>query len=214
MPSHSMNERLWNDVNLLDNIFDWNCGLDYEEIFHQPPHQSQKISITTHADEVVTSSATDLVCNISSLSSDARYSHSEVDKDLIPGTLSQLDITWAMKKWIHARCFDKMLPRENPSKADAVSFYTILLKVCEFRSNKIMECLLEYYNLSYSKAKAGDMIYQMQDSVMKSSAVYSDEYLRMCLLFMKYPFTYDFDWFQKAIRMIEDEYSIKVPIHP
>ena len=23
-PSHSMNERLWNDVNLLDNISDWN----------------------------------------------------------------------------------------------------------------------------------------------------------------------------------------------
>ena len=79
------------------------------------------MSITTHADEVITSSATDLVCNISSLSSNVRYLHSEVDKDLIPGTLSQLDTTWAIKKWIYARCFDKMLPRENPSKADAVA---------------------------------------------------------------------------------------------
>ena len=95
-----------------------------------------------------------------------------------------------------------MLPRENPSKADAVSFYTILLGVYEFMSNTITECLLEYYkklclrfNLSYSIATVGDMVYQIQDSVMKSSAVYSDEYLRMCFLFMKYPFTYDFDWF-------------------
>ena len=67
-PSHSMNERLWNDVNLLDNISDWNCGLDYQEIFHHPPHQSQKMSITTNADEVITLSATDLVCEISSFS--------------------------------------------------------------------------------------------------------------------------------------------------
>ena len=77
-----------------------------------------------------------------------------------------------------------MLPRENPSKADAVSFYTILLRVYEFMSNTITECLLKYYkklclscNLSYSKAKAGGMIYQVQESVMMSSAVYSDEYL-------------------------------------
>ncbi len=131
-----------------------------------------------------------------------RYLHSEVDKDLIPGTLSQLDTTWAIKKWKYARCCDKVLPRENPSKADAVSFYTILLRVNEFISSTITECLLEYYKkiclrfiLSYSIATAGDMVYQIQDSVMKSSAVYSDEYLWMCLLFMKYPFTYDFDWF-------------------
>ena len=160
------------------------------------------MSITTHADEVITSSATDLVCDISSLSSNARYSHSEVDKELIPGTLSQLDTTWAIKKWKYARCCDKMLPRENPSKADAVKLYTILLSVYQFTSNTITECLLEYYkklclrfNLSCNKATTGDMIYQIQDIMIKSSAVYSDEYLWMCLLFMKYPFTYDFDWF-------------------
>ncbi len=95
-----------------------------------------------------------------------------------------------------------MKPRENLSNADAVSFYTILLKVYKFMSNMITECLLKYYkrlcfrfNLSYSIATASDMVYQTQDSVMRSSAVYSDEYLQMCLLFVKYPFTYDFDWF-------------------
>ena len=77
-----------------------------------------------------------------------------------------------------------MLPRENPSNADAVSFYTILLKVYKFTSNTITECLPEYYkklclscNLSYSKAKTGDMINQIQVNMMKISAVYSDEYL-------------------------------------
>ncbi len=49
-------------------------------------------------------------------------------------------------------------------------------------SNTITECLLEYYKklclrfyLSYSIATTGDMVYQIQDSVMKSSVVYSDE---------------------------------------
>ena len=112
------------------------------------------------------------MCDISSLSSDARYSHQEVDKDLIPGKLSLLDTQWAKSKWKFARCFDKMFPRENPSNADAVSFYTILLRVHEFTSNTITECLLEYYkklclssNLSYSKARTGDNIYQIQASV-------------------------------------------------
>ena len=39
------------------------CGLDYEEILHQPPHQSQKMSISTHADEVINSSATMILCS-------------------------------------------------------------------------------------------------------------------------------------------------------
>ena len=56
-----MNERLWNDFDLLDNISDWNRSLDYDEILHQPPCQRQKMYITTQADEVITSSATDLV---------------------------------------------------------------------------------------------------------------------------------------------------------
>ena len=101
----------------------------------------------------------------SSLSSDSRYLHSEVDKDHIPQRLSQLVIDRAKKKWKYARCFDKMLPRENPSNADAVNFYTILLKVHEFSSNTISKCLLKNYKklclscyLSYSKAKAGDII--------------------------------------------------------
>ena len=114
-----------------------------------------------------------------------------------------------------------MLPKENPSEIDSVSFFTILLKVHEFTSNTISDCLLEYYkklclrfNLSYNRAKAGDMISQIQDAVLKSSTEYSDEYLRMCLLFMKYPFVYDFDWFRKAVRIVEEEYSIKIPIYP
>ena len=58
------------------------------------------------------------------------------------------------------------------------------------------------------------MISQIQESVVKSSSKYSDEYLRMCLLFMKYLFVYDFDWFRKAVRIVEEEYSIKIPIYP
>ena len=91
----------------------------------------------------------------------------------------------------------------------------------EFTSNTISDCLLEYYRklclrfkMSYNSAKAGDMISQIQEAVLKSSTEYSDEYLRMCLLFMKYPFVYDFDWFCKAVRIIEEEYSIKIPIYP
>ena len=102
------------------------------------------MSTTLNAYDVITSSATDLVCDISSISSNARYSYPEVDKDLIHGKLSQPDMDWAIKKWKYARCFEKMLPRENPSKADAVSFYTILLRVYEFTSNMITECLLKF----------------------------------------------------------------------
>ena len=32
--------------------------------------------------------------------------------------------------------------------------------------------------------------------------------------FMKYPFVHDFDWFCEAITIVEEEYSIKIPIHP
>ena len=63
--------------------------LDRDEILHQHPPQSQKMSTTINADEVITSSVTDLVCYISSISSNARYSHPEVDKDLRPGRLLQ-----------------------------------------------------------------------------------------------------------------------------
>ncbi len=100
------------------------------------------MSTTINADEVITLSVTDIVSDISSISSAARYFHPEVDKDLIPGKLSQLDMDWAIKKWKYARCFDKILPRKNPSNADAVSFYTILLKVYEFTSNTVTKCLL------------------------------------------------------------------------
>ena len=84
------------------------------------------------------------MCAISSISSAARYFHPEVDKDLIPGKLSQLDTDWAIEKWRCVRGFVNMLSRENPSNADAVSFYTILLKVYEFMSNTISKCFLEY----------------------------------------------------------------------
>ena len=114
-----------------------------------------------------------------------------------------------------------MLLKENPSEIDSVSFLTILLKVHAFTSNTIPDCLIKYnkklclrFNLSYNRAKTGDIISQIQDAVVKSSTEYSDEYLQMCLLFMKYPFVYDFDWFRKAVRIVEEEYSIKIPIHP
>ena len=58
------------------------------------------------------------------------------------------------------------------------------------------------------------MITQIQDAAMKSSTVYSDEYLKICLLFIEYPFVYDFDWFRKAVRLVQEEYCIKVPNHP
>ena len=142
--SYSTYERLWNAVNQLEKFSDWNCSLDHDEILHQHPSQSQNMSTTKTADEVITSSVTNLVCNISSISSNVRYSYPEVDKDLIPGTFSQLDMDGAIKKWKYARCFDKMLPKGNPSSADAVSFYAILLTVYKFTSNTITECLLEY----------------------------------------------------------------------
>jgi len=65
--------------------------------------------------EVITSSVNDCVCNISSISSDARYSHPEVDKDLIPRKRTLLNTDWTKRKWKYAWCFDKMLPKENPS---------------------------------------------------------------------------------------------------
>ncbi len=105
--------------------------------------------------------------------------------------------------------------------SEAVHFYTILLKVYEFTSNTLSECLLDNYkqlclkcNLKYDRSISGDMITQIQDAAMKSSVVYSEEYLKICLLFMKYPFVYDFDWFRKAVRLVEEEYCIKVPNHP
>ena len=216
--SHSMDERLWKDVNGLDTILDW--SVDNDVICHHQAQHGQNMTRDTKP-EFIASCATDLVCDISSLSSDARYSHQEVDKDLIPGKLSTLDTQWAKSKWKFARCFDKMLPRENPSEAEAVSFYTILLKVYEFTSNTINDCLLDYYkkiclrcNLSYNRANCGDMITQIQDAVLKSSTVYLDDYLQMCLLFMKYPFTHNFNWCRKAIWMVEEEYSIKILIYP
>jgi hypothetical protein len=206
-------------INQGDTISDLDWSLN-EKIYHLHQQHSQKMSLCSRP-KVVTSSGTDIVCDISSISSDARYSHPEVDHDLVPGRLSHLDTDWARKKWKFARCFDKMLPRENPSDEHVVSFYSILLKVYEFTSNSIADCLLEYYkklclrcNLSYNKAKVGDAINQIQGIVMESSTVYSDEYLRLCLLFMKYPFSHDFDWFRKATRMVEEEYSIKVPVYP
>ncbi len=134
--------------------------MDHDKILHQHPPQSQTMYTIINANDVITSSATDLVCIISSISSNARYLHPEIDKDLIPVKLSQLDMDWAIKKWKYARCFDKMLPRENPFNADVVSFYTVFLKVYEFMSNVITQCLLEYYiklclscNLSSSKQR-------------------------------------------------------------
>jgi len=48
--------------------------------------------------EVTTSSVSDHVCGISSVSSYTKYSHPEVDKDLIPGKLSQLNMEWKKVK--------------------------------------------------------------------------------------------------------------------
>ncbi len=73
--------------------------MDHDKILHQHPPQSQTMCTIINANDVVTSSATDLVCIISSISSNARYSHPEVDKDFIYGNLSQLDNYQAIKKW-------------------------------------------------------------------------------------------------------------------
>ena len=89
--SHSMDERLWKDVNGLDTVLDW--SVDNDVICHHQIQHSQNMIRDTKP-EFIASSATDLVCDISSLSSDARYSHQEVDKDLIPGKLSMLDTQW------------------------------------------------------------------------------------------------------------------------
>ncbi len=78
--------------------------MDHDEILHQHPPQSQKISTTANADEVIISSATDLVCDISSISINARYLYPEVDKDLIPGKLSQIGADWAIKKCFDIKC--------------------------------------------------------------------------------------------------------------
>ena len=59
------------------------------------------------------------------------------------------------------------------------------------------------------------MIAQIQDAAMnRIQDAMLDGYLWMSLLCMKYPFTYDFEWFRKAVRMVEEEYCIKVPILP
>jgi hypothetical protein len=163
--------------------------------------------------EVISAFATDYVCNISSIASDAKYLYPKVDKHLVPWKLSLLDTDWAKRQWKYARCFDKMLPRETPSEVEAVHFYSILLKVYAFTSSTLSDCLLEYYkqlcldcNLSYNRSISGDVITQIQDVVMKSSAVYSDEYLKMCLLFVKYPC--------KAVMLVEAEHCIRVQVHP
>ncbi len=124
--SHSADDRLLKDTNQGDTFFDWNSIVERDKL-HLNQHCSQKMSLNSKP-KVINSFATDLVCSISSISSDARYLHPEVDHDLIPGKLSQIDSDW-VKKWKFARCFDKMLPRENPSDEPVVSFHTILLKV-------------------------------------------------------------------------------------
>ena len=63
---------------------DWSVD---NEICHHRAQHGQNMTIDTKP-EVVALSTTDLVCDTSSLSSDVRYSHQEVDKDLIPGKLS------------------------------------------------------------------------------------------------------------------------------
>jgi len=212
--SHSRDEQLWNSTKYYKSITDNDVTF--------PQQSCRGNSMTDNSTpEVISASATDYVCDVSSISSDAKYLYPEVDNHLVPGKLSLLDTDWAKRQWKYARCFDKTLPRENPSEVEAVHFYSILLKVHEFTSSTLSDCLLEYYkqlclkcNLSYNRSISGDVITQIQDVVMKSSAVYSDEYLKMCLLFMKYPFVYDFDWFRKAVRLIEEEYCIRVPVHP
>ena len=59
---HSTYERLWNDVNQLDTFSGWNCSLDRDQILQQHPPQSQNMSTTINADEVITASAMNRVC--------------------------------------------------------------------------------------------------------------------------------------------------------
>ena len=135
-----------------------------------------------------------------------------------PLEVSLLDTQWEKSKWKFARCFVKMLPWESPSETEAVSFYTILLKVYEFTSNTITDCLLDCY-----KNFVFDVIWATLERIvvmwlhkfrMLWWSVYLDDYKWRYLLFMKYPFTHDFNWCCKAILMVEEEYSIKVPIYP
>ena len=91
--AYCIDERLWNDVNQLEKIMDWSVD---NEICHHWAQHGHNMTIDTKP-KVLASSATDLVCDISSISSDARYSHQEVDKDLIPGKLSLIDTQWAKR---------------------------------------------------------------------------------------------------------------------
>ncbi len=93
---HSTCERLWNDVNQLDTFSDWNCSLDRDQILQQHPPQSQNMSTAINADEVITASAMNRVCDISSMSSEARISYPDVDKDLSLGCSHSL--TWIRHK--------------------------------------------------------------------------------------------------------------------
>ncbi len=138
---YSIDERLLKDVNRLYIIMDWSVD---NEICHHGAKHSKNMKIDTKT-EVVASSATDQVCDMSSLSSDARYLHQEVDKDLIPRKLSLLDTQLANSKWKFARCFEKRLPRENPSETESVSFYTILLKVITFDMKLISQTVSKFY---------------------------------------------------------------------
>ena len=84
---------LKDNVNHLDTFSEWNDSVD--AMFHNANPRG-KMSVDTRP-KVIKSHPDDLVCDISSISSDARYSHPEVDKDLIPGKISQLDTDWAKK---------------------------------------------------------------------------------------------------------------------
>ena len=53
--------------------------------FHQQSLQTHKMSTDNLTPEVITSTAADFVCDILSISSDAKCLYPEVDKFLVPG---------------------------------------------------------------------------------------------------------------------------------
>ena len=91
-----MDDRLWNDVHEHEKFSEWNCSADDDEILNMRTHHSREM-LMHNKPEIITSSVNDCVCDISSISSDARYSHPEVDKDLIPGKLTMLNTDWAKR---------------------------------------------------------------------------------------------------------------------
>ena len=88
----SQSSSYYRDEGLLKGPKHYKDSMDDNVLFHQQSLRTHKMSSDNTTPEVITSSAADFVCDISSISSDAKYLYPEVDKILVPGKLSLLDI--------------------------------------------------------------------------------------------------------------------------